>query len=136
MENFSIGDVVDVDNIGRCEVVNPLEGSINMQVEQAGARAQKGPGQKTGSESQSQERGPLMAALGFADAVRAAGDDWLRYGWFKAFDRGDARAKSAWLLADGHVAADKVDQVRYQLLCERADRASRRARMAIMAGGE
>lgn len=38
MENFSIGDVVDVDNIGRCEVVNPLEGSIHMQVEQAGAR--------------------------------------------------------------------------------------------------
>lgn len=110
MENFSIGDVVDVDNIGRCEVVNPLEGSIHMQVEQAG--------------------------LGFADAVRAAGDDWLRYGWFKAFDRGDARAKSAWLLADGHVSADKVDQVRYQLICERADRASRRARMAIMAGGE
>lgn len=38
MESFSIGDVVDVDNIGRCEVVNPLEGSVHMQVEQAGAR--------------------------------------------------------------------------------------------------
>lgn len=76
----------------------------------------------------------MSALLGFADAVRAAGDGWLDYGMCAAWRAGDRRLGDAFLMADGRVRAEMREQQVYRNLVRLADVQAQRARREVFAG--